>query len=85
MSKGLSVKVVAGAEVRTVVAVKELSKTAHQAEERALREFLLLSKRLQPPHPNIIRILGVEVTSSMMYVCVSCVQETYILCVCACC
>ena len=68
MSRGISVKVVGTKEVRTAVAVKEVAKTGESGQQRAMREFMLLSQKLQPQHVNIIRVFGIESAVHAIYV-----------------
>jgi len=67
VSRGVWVQNVGSTEIRTTVAVKEVQKTG-ASENRAMREFLLLSKKLQPQHPNIIRIYNIMSHSSTYFV-----------------
>ena len=64
VSEGVLVEVVGSTELRTVVAVKEVQKRGVESEQKAMREFLLLNKKLQPQHANIIRIFTIKSNSS---------------------
>ena len=69
VSRGVLVEVIGGRkEVRTTVAVKEVPKTGAQSEQQAMRELLLLKKKLRTPHPNIIQMHGIKATGSTFYV-----------------
>ena len=50
------------------MAVKEVAKTGEIGQQRAMREFLLLSQKLQPQHLNIIRVFGIETGVHAIYV-----------------
>ncbi len=65
---GTAVKVLGSTEVRTAVAVKEIPKRSGVGEARAMREYVVLSQRLQPQHPNLIRVLGVESASNAFFI-----------------
>ena len=60
--------ILADGAVRRDVAVKEISKTASPSQDRAMREFRLLSRLLQPQHSNIIEIFNVKSSGNAFYV-----------------
>eukprot|EP00750_Incisomonas_marina_P011025 INCI16332.2.p1 GENE.INCI16332.2~~INCI16332.2.p1 ORF type:complete len:1450 (-),score=213.01 INCI16332.2:215-4564(-) len=68
VSKGLLIQSVGVVEVRLAAAVKEVSKTGGDGEQRAMREFLLITEKLQPQHANVIRVLAVESSPSALFV-----------------
>lgn len=61
-------QVLGSTEVRSTVAVKEVPKTGAASEKQAMRELLLLKKKLREVHPNIVQVLDVRSSSSMFYV-----------------
>eukprot|EP00750_Incisomonas_marina_P006132 INCI14335.4.p1 GENE.INCI14335.4~~INCI14335.4.p1 ORF type:complete len:1393 (+),score=208.86 INCI14335.4:583-4761(+) len=68
VSSGILVEVIGVGEVRTKVAVKEIQKTGEATELQVMREYLVLKKKLQPAHPNVINVLSVKSSSSTFYV-----------------
>eukprot|EP00750_Incisomonas_marina_P011024 INCI16332.10.p1 GENE.INCI16332.10~~INCI16332.10.p1 ORF type:complete len:1488 (-),score=201.28 INCI16332.10:215-4678(-) len=68
VSKGVLMQGLGSAEVRRGVAVKEISKTGDGAEQRAMREFLLMTEKLQPQHANVVRVLAVASSPSALFV-----------------
>ena len=71
VSRGWAVDVIGSHEHRQVVAVKEIQKTGRKREIEAIREFLLLTKRLGR-HRNIIKVLTAKSTGSMIYIVMEC-------------
>lgn len=71
VSRGWAVDVIGSHEHRQVVAVKEIQKTGRKREVEAIREFLLLTKRLGR-HRNIIKVLTAKSTGSMIYIVMEC-------------
>ena len=72
VSKGFLVETIGGKEVRTVVAVKEVGKTGERTQQHIVKEYLLLSKKLQPQHPNVIRLHDLKTTSTTFCVVMEC-------------
>lgn len=68
VSSGVLVEVIGVGEVRTTVAVKEIQKTGEATELQVMREYLVLKKKLQPAHPNVINVMSVKSSSSTFYV-----------------
>ena len=62
------VEVIGSTEIRTTVAVKEVPKTGSREERQAVRELLLLKKKLKGGHPNIIKLFDVKSTGSIFYI-----------------
>ena len=55
-------------QVRTEVAVKEIPMAGKGHSNYAMHEFAILTKKLQPLHPNIIRVYDVKSSASANYV-----------------
>ena len=72
VSRGFHVETLGGQEVRTVVAVKEVAKTGEHSQQDIVKEYLLLSKKLQPQHPNVIRLHALKTTSTTFCVVMEC-------------
>jgi len=72
VSRGIFLEMIGSTEVRTVVAVKEVPKTGASSEKQAMRELLLLKKKIRERHPNIIHVFAVRSSSSMFYVIMQC-------------
>ena len=55
-------------KVRTEVAVKEIPMAGKGHSNYAMHEYAILTKKLQPLHPNIIRVYDVKTSVSADYV-----------------